>query len=235
MAARAMSSGTISFGLVSIPVKLYTVASSQSVRFNMLNPETGNRVKQQLVDAETGDGTEASAREYNAGEGIHHVSVIGYHEMVSTDVHRRSGEGSLELTLVSGPGKYLKRVVVDGLQIAHPGISLFPFGLRVADNRCGPFREPGRFPGPDTDGHLLFFGKIPDVLAGLHRLVPQIAPGPGLTPILNVEGFGVGIGRERDLDPGVRDTGTGFGSPSLRPGGQWNEEEAEKEKAEDPV
>lgn len=43
-----MASGTISFGLVSIPVKLYTAASSQSVRFNMLHSECGGRVKQQL-------------------------------------------------------------------------------------------------------------------------------------------------------------------------------------------
>jgi DNA end-binding protein Ku len=54
MAARAISSGTISFGLVSIPIKLYTAASPKSVSFNMLTP-TGGRVKQQYVDAITGE------------------------------------------------------------------------------------------------------------------------------------------------------------------------------------
>ena len=54
MAARAISSGTISFGLVSIPIKLYTAASPKSVSFNMLT-RTGGRVKQQYVDAITGD------------------------------------------------------------------------------------------------------------------------------------------------------------------------------------
>lgn len=49
MAARAISSGTISFGLVSIPIKLFTAASSQSVSFNQLHAECGNRIKQQLV------------------------------------------------------------------------------------------------------------------------------------------------------------------------------------------
>jgi DNA end-binding protein Ku len=49
-APRAISSGTISFGLVSIPVKLFTAARSESVSFNMLNPKTGSRVKQQLYD-----------------------------------------------------------------------------------------------------------------------------------------------------------------------------------------
>lgn len=47
MAARATGSGTISFGLVSIPFKLYTAASSQSVSFNMLHKKCGGRMKQQ--------------------------------------------------------------------------------------------------------------------------------------------------------------------------------------------
>jgi len=47
MAARAISSGTISFGLVSIPVKLYTAASSEQVSFNMLHKKCTGRVKQQ--------------------------------------------------------------------------------------------------------------------------------------------------------------------------------------------
>src|SRR6478736_1446543 len=47
MAARAVASGVISFGLVSIPVKLYTAASSEQVRFNMLDSRNGMRVKQQ--------------------------------------------------------------------------------------------------------------------------------------------------------------------------------------------
>ncbi len=54
MAARSMASGTISFGLVSIPVKLYsTVDTTRSIRFNYLT-EDGSRVKQQYVRA--GDG-----------------------------------------------------------------------------------------------------------------------------------------------------------------------------------
>ncbi len=47
MAARALASGTISFGLVSIPVKLYTAASSQAVSFNLLHAKCGNRIRQQ--------------------------------------------------------------------------------------------------------------------------------------------------------------------------------------------
>src|SRR5207253_4766326 len=47
MAARPVASGTISFGLVSIPVNLYTAASSQSVSFNLLHAKCGNRIRQQ--------------------------------------------------------------------------------------------------------------------------------------------------------------------------------------------
>jgi DNA end-binding protein Ku len=49
MAARAIASGTISFGLVSIPVKLFTAASSEQLRFNMLHSKCGGRLKQQMI------------------------------------------------------------------------------------------------------------------------------------------------------------------------------------------
>jgi DNA end-binding protein Ku len=49
MAARSIGSGTISFGLVSIPIKLYTATSPKSVSFNMLHKACGSRLKQQLL------------------------------------------------------------------------------------------------------------------------------------------------------------------------------------------
>ena len=48
MAARSIGSGTISFGLVAIPVRLYVATRSESVSFNMLHEPCGSRVKQQL-------------------------------------------------------------------------------------------------------------------------------------------------------------------------------------------
>jgi len=46
MSARAMGSGTISFGLVAIPIKLYSTGeSSKSVRFNMIHEKCGTRVQ----------------------------------------------------------------------------------------------------------------------------------------------------------------------------------------------
>ena len=55
MAARPISSATISFGLVSIPVQLYSSSeNSQKVRFNFLAPD-GARVKQQYVHSKTSE------------------------------------------------------------------------------------------------------------------------------------------------------------------------------------
>ena len=54
MAARSIGSGTISFGLVSIPIKLYTATSAKSVGFNMLHKTCGSRLKQQLLCAAEG-------------------------------------------------------------------------------------------------------------------------------------------------------------------------------------
>jgi DNA end-binding protein Ku len=49
MAARAISTATVSFGLVSIPIKLYTTGESGSaISFNMLH-KCGTRLKQQYV------------------------------------------------------------------------------------------------------------------------------------------------------------------------------------------
>lgn len=56
MAARPIAASTISFGLVSLPVKLYSASeSSRRISFNLLNEKTGNRVKQQYIDPETNE------------------------------------------------------------------------------------------------------------------------------------------------------------------------------------
>jgi DNA end-binding protein Ku len=47
MPPHSIGSGTISFGLVSIPVKLYSAAVSANVTFNMLHAKCGSRIKQQ--------------------------------------------------------------------------------------------------------------------------------------------------------------------------------------------
>jgi len=49
MPPHSIGSGTLSFGLVSIPVKMYTAASSASVSFNLLHEKCGGRIKQQQI------------------------------------------------------------------------------------------------------------------------------------------------------------------------------------------
>lgn len=52
---RAIWSGAISFGLVNVPVKLYSATSPKSVRFHQLSSKTGVRIKQKRVDPSTDD------------------------------------------------------------------------------------------------------------------------------------------------------------------------------------
>ena len=53
--ARPVWSGTISFGLVAIPVKLFHAVRRQSVSFNQLDERNMARIRYRKVNAETGD------------------------------------------------------------------------------------------------------------------------------------------------------------------------------------
>ncbi|MGI9623114.1 MAG: Ku protein [Acidimicrobiales bacterium] len=68
---RAIWSGSISFGLVNIPVKLYSAVSRKNVRFNMLDGETGTRIKQRRVNPDTGEEVpnDKIIKGYELGEG----------------------------------------------------------------------------------------------------------------------------------------------------------------------
>ena len=48
MPPHSIGSGTLSFGLVSIPVKMFTAASAGGVSFNQLHEKCGGRIKQQI-------------------------------------------------------------------------------------------------------------------------------------------------------------------------------------------
>jgi DNA end-binding protein Ku len=52
---RAIWSGAISFGLVNVPVKLYSATSPKTVRFHQLSAKTGTRIRQKRVDPSTGE------------------------------------------------------------------------------------------------------------------------------------------------------------------------------------
>jgi DNA end-binding protein Ku len=56
MAARAYWKGSLKLSLVSCPVLLYPATTgAEKTRFHLINKETGNRLRQQMVDVETGD------------------------------------------------------------------------------------------------------------------------------------------------------------------------------------
>ena len=52
---RAIWSGAIGFGLVAVPVKLYSALNRKTVRFHQLSSRSGVRVVQKRVDPQTGD------------------------------------------------------------------------------------------------------------------------------------------------------------------------------------
>ena len=63
MAPRAYWKGSLKLSLVSCPVVLYPATTSvEKTRFHMINKETGNRLKQQMVDTETGDVVESEQK-----------------------------------------------------------------------------------------------------------------------------------------------------------------------------
>ena len=63
MAARAYWKGSLKLSLVTCPVLLYPASTAvQKTRFHMINTETGNRLKQQMVDTETGDVVEGDQK-----------------------------------------------------------------------------------------------------------------------------------------------------------------------------
>jgi DNA end-binding protein Ku len=72
MAPRAYWKGYLKLSLVSCPIALYPASSSsERVSFNRINKKTGNRLKQQMVDAETGEPVERDdiARGYEYAKG----------------------------------------------------------------------------------------------------------------------------------------------------------------------
>mgnify|MGYP002714046453 FL=1 len=71
-APRAYWKGTLKLSLVSCPVALYPASTTvEKTRFHMINRETGNRLKQQMVDTETGDIVEGDqkGRGYEVSKG----------------------------------------------------------------------------------------------------------------------------------------------------------------------
>ena len=65
MAARAIWKGNLKLNSTSVPVKLYSAVKDQTVRFHVLDVKSKTRVKQHMIDPETGD--EVSKEEIQKG------------------------------------------------------------------------------------------------------------------------------------------------------------------------
>lgn len=73
MLPRAYWKGSLKLSLVTCPIALYPASTTvERTRFHMINTETGNRLKQQMVDSETGEVVEKEQKgrgyEVNKGE-----------------------------------------------------------------------------------------------------------------------------------------------------------------------
>jgi DNA end-binding protein Ku len=68
---RAIWSGSISFGLINIPVKLFSAVSEKSVRFNQIDTRNGARIRTRKVNAEDGSDVPADviAKGYEVSKG----------------------------------------------------------------------------------------------------------------------------------------------------------------------
>jgi DNA end-binding protein Ku len=82
---RAMWSGAISFGLVNIPIKLFTAVSRKNVSFNQIDTRTGSRIQYRKVSAGTGDEvpSEAIAKGYQLSSGEY--VLVGDDELAALD------------------------------------------------------------------------------------------------------------------------------------------------------
>jgi DNA end-binding protein Ku len=82
---RAIWSGSISFGLVNIPIKLYAAVSRKNVSFNQLDSRTGSRIKYKKVSAADGDEVPAEAivKGYELASGAY--VTIGDDELAALD------------------------------------------------------------------------------------------------------------------------------------------------------
>jgi Ku protein len=72
MAPRPYWKGSLKLSLVTCPVLLYPATTSiEKTRFHLINKESGNRLKQQMIDSETGEVVEAGqkARGYEISKG----------------------------------------------------------------------------------------------------------------------------------------------------------------------
>ena len=85
MAPRAIASGTISFGLVSVPIKLFSGTQSKTLSFNLLHAKDHSRLKQQYVCQTCGEVVERDAMERGYEYAKEQYAVLSAEELKALD------------------------------------------------------------------------------------------------------------------------------------------------------
>jgi DNA end-binding protein Ku len=112
MAPRAYWKGSLKLSLVTCPVVLYPASTSvEKTRFHMINKETGNRLKQQMVDSETGDVVESDQK----GRG-YEVSKGRYVEIEREELEAVQVESNHTIDIES----FVPREEIDKRYLNHP-------------------------------------------------------------------------------------------------------------------
>jgi DNA end-binding protein Ku len=93
--ARSVWTGVLSFGLVTVPVKLYTATEDHDIKFHQLNSATGNRIKYRKTDEGTGAevAQDGIVKGFDLGSGEH--AVIGTEELKALAPEKT---GAIEIT-----------------------------------------------------------------------------------------------------------------------------------------
>ena len=93
--ARTIWTGSLSFGLVTIPVGLYPATSDKSIHFNQLEEGTSDRIRYKRVNERTGEEVEASriVRGVDMGGGVY--VVVSDEELAAAEPERSR---SVEIT-----------------------------------------------------------------------------------------------------------------------------------------
>jgi DNA end-binding protein Ku len=109
MAPRANWKGYLRLSLVSCPIALYPASSlSEKVSFNRINRKTGNRLKQQNVDAETGEVVprDDTVRGYEVAKGQYEDEEIEAVQIESTrtiDIDRFVPKSEIDERYIDSP------------------------------------------------------------------------------------------------------------------------------------
>lgn len=112
MLPRAYWKGSLKLSLVTCPVALYpATTASEKTRFHMINTETGNRLKQQMVDSETGEIVEKEQK----GRG-YEISKGSYVPIEKEDLEAIQIESNHSIDIAS----FVPREEIDKRYLDHP-------------------------------------------------------------------------------------------------------------------